>query len=172
MFRPTLLLATLLAACSATPNGDAMTPNQTTSAALLAMSVGSYAGPNLLWFMDPETPLESDGTIEVEADRLAYTWSYEGKPQTGVLTLDIGDDGITAELTDSWHTAGAPMAFTGEHVADAIVVNGTYSAGQGPDWGWRIELRAPEPGTFRIEMFNIQPDGVEQIAVRLVGTPR
>tara|TARA_R110002126_G_scaffold12416_8_gene54004 strand:+ start:19580 stop:20035 length:456 start_codon:yes stop_codon:yes gene_type:complete len=141
--------------------------SQETSNALLTAAAGSYIGPNLLWFMDPNKPLESEGTAQVEGNEVRYTWSYEGKPQTGVMTCSFSDEGVSATLTDSWHTGGKPMQFTGDHLADAIVVNGTYAAGEGPDWGWRIELRVPGPSKLLIEMYNIQPDGVEQIAVRM-----
>lgn len=175
MLRTTALLVATLTACQSRPcplpdpSTQPMTESShpATSTALLAQAAGNYTGPNLLWFMDPDKPLESDGTAAVEGNDIRYTWSYEGKPQTGVMTCAFTDSGVTAELTDSWHTGGKPMAFTGDYVADAIVVNGTYAAGEGPDWGWRIELRVPAAGELLIEMFNIQPDGVEQIAVRM-----
>ena len=183
MLRTMILVAATLAACQSDPQpapseAQPAPPDdesvqtmaeidmQTMSAALLAQAVGSYSGPNLLWFQDPNKPHESEGEVEVEADRIRYTWSYEDKPQSGDMTFSFSPDGVEVEWNDTWHTP-EPMQFKGDHVADAIIVRGTYGAGEGPDWGWRIELRAPRRGEFLIEMFNIHPDGQEDAAVRL-----
>lgn len=146
-------------------------PGPVASAAFLTRSSGRYAGPNLLWFMDPENPFESHSEVDVETDRVQYTWSHEGQPHSGVVRYSFTEEGVEAEWTDTWHAPNL-MRFRGPHLAGALIASGTYSAGEGPEWGWRIELRAPAPQELLIEMFNIHPNGEEQIAVRLRAVAR
>lgn len=40
----------------------------------------------------------------------------------------------------------------------------TPAAPPGPDWGWRTRLSAA-PGTLSMVMFNVTPDGHEELAV-------
>ena len=61
------------------------------------------------------------------------------------------------------HDFGAPRP---DGVFRVALFGDSYSAGEGPDWGWRIEVRVPGPDAFLIEMFNIEPGGKESIAVR------
>lgn len=136
--------------------------------------VGSWSGSNSLWFMPGDPVRESDATARVEVASggavawFHYTWSYEGKPQEGVLLVRSGSDAkdVSAVLVDSWHTGGKFMDFRDDDGNDGLVaVRGTYSAGEGPDWGWRIEVQADGADAFRILMFNITPDGQEAPAV-------
>jgi hypothetical protein len=46
-----------------------------------------------------------------------------------------------------------------------ISVLGSYAAPTGPDWGWRIVITPDEGQSLRIVMFNISPDGQEELAV-------
>jgi hypothetical protein len=46
------------------------------------------------------------------------------------------------------------------------VVRGSYAAPPGPDWGWRITLAATATSEIEISMFNIDPNGKEELAVR------
>ncbi len=140
--------------------------SQVKTAALLGQASGRFAGTNLLWLEDPDKPRESAAEVQVEGTRIRYTWSFDGRAQSGSLALTLGRDGVEAEWSDTWHSP-QPMAFAGPHSADAVVVRGNYSAGEGPEWGWRIEVRSPAPERLSIEMFNIHPDGQEDIAVRL-----
>ena len=171
MPKTAVLAVALLVACQSAPASPSTTnPSERTSPTvsrdLLQNAEGSYGGPNLLWFMDPNKPFESDGEVQVESESLRYTWSFKEKPQSGVMTFAFQEDGVEVEWTDTWHTP-EPMRFRGEHQPDAIVVHGTYAAGEGPDWGWRIEIRVPGADELLIEMFNIPPEGPEAIAVRM-----
>ncbi len=47
----------------------------------------------------------------------------------------------------------------------AIVVRGSYAAPPGPDWGWRMVIGPGDGDTFRLIMYNISPDGQEDLAV-------
>ena len=140
----------------------------------LADLVGKWSGENLLWFMPGDPVRKSDATAHVEmveGNALAviqYTWAYEGKPQQGVLmvrTNSAPGDASTV-LIDSWHTSNKFMNFYDEDGKDGLVaVHGTYAAPPGPDWGWRVVVRASSADAFEILMFNITPDGQEAPAV-------
>jgi hypothetical protein len=41
---------------------------------------------------------------------------------------------------------------------------GYYSVPNNPDWGWRSEI-IPGEDSFRYAMFNVSPEGIEEIAV-------
>jgi hypothetical protein len=129
---------------------------------MLANAAGRWHGTNKL--QDPhsgkEDETQSTATMTAESDRtfrLEYTWSYHGKPQSGSLRIKVESDGVTASLTDTWHTGNQPMAFTGLPPNSATVsIRGTYPAPPGPDWGWRIDL-TPEKERLRMVMWNIWP---------------
>ena len=40
------------------------------------------------------------------------------------------------------------------------------SAPSSPDWGWRIELEVTELDEFEMRMYNISPQGEEELAVQ------
>lgn len=126
---------------------------------------GSWRGHKSLWFHPGAPELRSEATLEVAPTEINYTWSYEDRPQKGVMRLTVGE-GVVVDWHDTFH-ASAGMVLTGRAEADLLAVSGTYSDGQGgPDWGWRIEVALG--GVPRIQMFNITPDGQEALAVDLV----
>ena len=47
----------------------------------------------------------------------------------------------------------------------SISVRGTYAAPPGPDWGWRIVLGPHDGAALHLQMYNISPDGTEEVAV-------
>lgn len=101
--------------------------------------------------------------IELQEAAIHYHWSYEGKPQTG--RIELRPDG--ADFTDSWHSP-TPMAFsTGANRWSLVDVIGTYRAGDGPDWGWRITLSHRPSDELVLQMTNITPWGEEGRAVRM-----
>ena len=72
----------------------------------------------------------------------------------------------TAYWIDSWHMGDKVMICSG--VADGndgLSVRGSYGAGDGPDWGWRITLTPEEGQRLHVVMFNIEPNGKEWLAV-------
>ncbi len=135
---------------------------------VLAQHQGDWSGTNKLWFEDPDKAEESPGTLCVAGNQIQVTWAFRGAAQQGVLTVAQIEDSVSVSWTDSWH-AGEGMDFTGEAFADAIDVFGTYPAGDGPDWGWRIVLDLEDPDRLLLRMYNITPDGDEMIAVELDG---
>ena len=39
--------------------------------------------------------------------------------------------------------------------------------GEGPAWGWRTEFTQQSPNSLLMEAYNIMPNGVEALAVRV-----
>lgn len=102
--------------------------------------------------------------VELEDAAIHYHWSHEGKPHTGKIALRDGG----AELSDTFH-APTPMAFVDRADRWSLVdVFGTYGAGDGPDWGWRITLSHRPSGELVLQMTNVTPWGEEGRAVRMI----
>lgn len=131
--------------------------------------VGTWHGRAELW-LDPlgDHALWSDCTIEVGLDRVSYTWAHEATPHRGVIQVTA--DGGT--LTDSFH---APAGMTFRAVAPTwalLDLMGSYTAGDGPPWGWRINVshRPPWDGAadaLLLQMTNVTPWGEDVRAVRM-----
>lgn len=140
----------------------------------LLSRVGTWHGQNRLH--DPTTGRPDDspstGTVSPIAQgkfvRLDYTWAHQGTPQDGSVLFGRGaeENSVTAHWVDSWHMGDAAMDCRGAAGAEGrISVQGTYPAPPGPDWGWRIVIEPREGAGFRLEMWNITPEGEEAIAV-------
>jgi hypothetical protein len=96
-----------------------------------------------------------------------YTWSFDGDPQEGLLIVgcDSKSDAVQAVWTDSWHSKDSLMLCNGTANADhGFSVIGYYSVKDNPDWGWRTEI-TPNSCGFRYAMYNVSPDGLEELAV-------
>ena len=100
--------------------------------------------------------------------RFDYTWDYKGDPQEGSILFGYthSSDEVTAYWADTWHMGNLVMECRGagfdEH---SLSVFGTYEAPPGPDWGWRTKMTL-DVDTLRMEMFNVSPEGQEELAVR------
>ena len=99
--------------------------------------------------------------------RLDYTWAFRDAPQEGSLL--VGCDPATGVVTlawiDSFHNSERMMICTGAVDRDGTLdVRGAYAAPPGPDWGWRTRLSA-EGDRLSMVMFNVSPDGQEDLAV-------
>ena len=135
---------------------------------------GTWTGTNRLHTTWLEEKLkESPSTANVRSKMngqflsIEYTWSYEGKLQEGLLIVgsDPKSDAVQAVWTDSWHSKDVLMLCNGEiNSGGGISVMGHYSVPDHPDWGWRTEVIPTEDG-FRYAMYNVSPEGVEEIAV-------
>ena len=108
--------------------------------------------------------ITSDCSITIGANAIDYVWSYEGKPHAGKLALRDGG----AEFSDSWHSPAAmPMKAAADTWA-LVDVHGTYAAGDGPPWGWRIYLSHRPTDELVLQMTNINPWGEDGRAVRMI----
>ncbi len=100
--------------------------------------------------------------------RIDYEWSFKGTPQEGMilLGLEAADQVATGHWIDSWHMSDVVMASRGSiDATGAVNLLGSYTAPPGPDWGWRTILSAPHQDSFQIIMYNITPEGREELAV-------
>ena len=136
--------------------------------------VGDWKGTNRLYLPWMPVPmLESSSTASVRTKMngqflsIEYTWSHEGEPQEGMLVLgcDPKSEAVQAVWTDSWHSKDVLMLCNGSRDAGGrISVTGHYSVPDHPDWGWRTEIVQGE-NSFRYAMYNVTPEGSEEIAV-------
>ncbi len=119
--------------------------------------LGGWYGPNRLWLEGPEAE-RSEGTLSVEPRSLTYSWSFRGTGHSGRIELFGPAGALRAEWKDSFHAATG-MTLHGLMVDGVVRLYGTYPAGEGPDWGWRIELDFRDPEHVTLRMFNLFPDG-------------
>ncbi len=140
----------------------------------LVSRVGTWTGTNRL--RDPSMNVSDDSPSTAALSplvggkfvRMDYTWSYQGAPQEGSLLIgyESGPAVVTAHWVDTWHMGEGVMALRGTSDTDgSITVHGTYAAPPGPDWGWRIDLLPGDDSALRLVMYNITPDGQEELAV-------
>ncbi|HKS26330.1 MAG TPA: DUF1579 family protein [Pyrinomonadaceae bacterium] len=142
---------------------------------LKSNAVGDWAGDNMLrlsWLEPQEyhSPSELSVRQTVGGKYLAftYTWSHEDGAQEGLLL--IGYDGknkvVNAVWVDSWHVSEKPLTLSGaDDERGKIDLRGTYEIPNHPDWGWRIVISTLEE-TLKIVMYNVSPEGEEDLAVR------
>lgn len=103
----------------------------------------------------------SDCTVAVDAGVVSYTWSYQGTPHQGRLTLSPSGQG---EYRDTWHQK-EPIACEVLPSKALITVRYAYM----DVWGWRVAVCLREPtAELVIQMTNIAPWGEEARAVRMV----
>lgn len=140
----------------------------------LTACAGRWSGVNTLQDPNLMAPEDSPATAAVAVllggrfVRIDYTWAYRGKPQEGSLLIggDAKTGTATAHWIDAWHNGDNVMACVGTAVEESrISLRGSYAAPPGPDWGWRIDLLPGDASNFRMVMFNIWPDGREDLAV-------
>ena len=140
----------------------------------LLACAGTWRGSNILHDPHTNSPQNSPSTMDVTPVlngtfvRIDYTWRYQDKPQEGSMIVGYQPEAevVTTHWIDTWHMGTRVMACQGPAGANGeISVLGSYAASPGPDWGWRIVI-APEAGReLRLVMFNVAPDGTEELAV-------
>lgn len=100
--------------------------------------------------------------------RLEYTWSYQAKPQEGVVLIGHNPKSrlVSGYWADTWHMGHDVMTLTGtaDPGAADLALDGSYEVAPGPDWGWRIDITA-DGESIRVGMVNITPEGEEFPAV-------
>jgi hypothetical protein len=84
-----------------------------------------------------------------------------------LLGYDEQQKMATAAWVDSWHMSSKIMACEGAiDPQGAIDIRGSYEAPPGPDWGWRIVITPKSGKELQLVMYNISPEGVEELAVQ------
>lgn len=138
---------------------------------------GSWTGTNYLWLRPDLPPQESVSLAEVTTVAggnflsLVYNWAEENGPQDGLLLVNgrTADSGATSVWADSFHTAPGLMRFkTAVGEDGTAVLEASYPAPEGPDWGWRIVIDPTPAPDFHMVMFNITPEGEALKAVEVV----
>ena len=140
----------------------------------LSKYIGSWKGINKLylsWLPDPLRQSDSNMNVSLKANgqflSFDYTWAYEGKPQEGLILLggDSKSDAVQTVWTDSWHSSHTLMVSDGRADENGnVTVKGTYKVEGHPDWGWRTDI-IPNGKELRIVMYNVSPEGEEELAV-------
>ncbi len=105
--------------------------------------------------------------------RIDYTWSHDHEPQEGSLLCgyDRKKRVVLALWIDSWHMGDNFMICKGTvRKNGAIVVSGSYSVQSSPDWAWRTVIEATSGKALQMVMYNISPDGREELAVQAIFT--
>jgi hypothetical protein len=139
----------------------------------LLACAGIWRGTNRL--QDPHTKSPEDSLSRAivipilggRFVRIDYTWVFYGDPQAGSLLLghERKSGVVTAYWIDTWHLNEKVMVCTGAAVDEGVDVLGSYTQPSGPDWGWRIAIAPQEGKRFSVTMFNVEPNGIESIAV-------
>ena len=140
--------------------------------------IGRWRGKNSLylsWMEDSPFVSESNALVAFSAQgkflKIEYDWIYEGKMQDGLILLgnDKDSDLIKAFWIDSWHMNDKLMISEGSKSAsDTISLKGFYQVPEHPDWGWRTMIEAENADSFKITMYNVSPEGAEDLAVTAV----
>jgi len=140
----------------------------------LAACAGDWRGTSRL--QDPENNVADDSAsaatvtpvLKGKFIRLDYTWAYHEDPQEGSLLMghDAKTRSLTAHWIDTWHMGNKVMACQGAIAENGVIsLLGSYAAPPGPDWGWRTIVTPGDDGTLSLVMYNIYPDGREELAV-------
>jgi hypothetical protein len=140
----------------------------------LAGLVGRWTGNYRLHTPQPDVEVhesKTDASVELRVKEqfltVEYDWEYDGKRQEGVLILgcDEVSDAVQVVWTDSWHMSHKFIVFDGTvDNSGHVNVIGTYFVPDQPDWQWRTEI-LPSKDLFEIRMYNVSPEGGENIAV-------
>jgi hypothetical protein len=141
----------------------------------LSELTGTWRGSGTLftpWKTPAQTDYDSTAFISQVARnilKLEYTWEADGAQQDGLMLLAESkkDGSFSSVWVDSWHQSETFLLSNGTRTAGGdITLLGSYPAPTGPDWGWKIILRALGDNNLEIVMYNISPDGKEELAVR------
>src|SRR5688500_5378796 len=139
----------------------------------LSELTGSWRGSGTLftpWTTPAEQEYDSTAFVSSAARnflKLEYTWTADGRQQDGLMLIAEKKDGSFSSVwVDSWHQSEAFLLSTGSRTASGdITLLASYPAPTGPDWGWKTIIRALGGDNLEILMYNIPPDGKEEIAV-------
>ena len=134
-------------------------------------ALGEWNGENLLrtpWMTPPEMLSDSVmRVVQAARDRflaLTYSWRTAESPHEGLLLLGYDDsDGVaTAAWVDSWHQNAKVLSLEGNMIEGTIQLRATYQV----NWQWRIVISMPSENSLEMLMYNVSPEGSEDLAVR------
>ena len=124
-----------------------------------------WSGSGELW-LDPEGNNADQHSCElnIEADALYYSWSYENEIQKGSFTFNESG----AIWIDSWHQQKSVQCLNVPEVWGIFTVSHAYDVPDSPSWGWQSKLSERPDGSIVLQMTNITPWGEDGRAVRMV----
>lgn len=136
---------------------------------------GKWAGTNRLyttWIEEnPVRESKSVAAVNLAGNgkflKIEYDWLYENEIQEGLLLIGTEKDSDRAKAfwIDSWHMSDKFMSCEGRFSGDSILLKGFYEVPNHPDWGWRTDILFEDENNFRIVMYNVSPEGAEDLAV-------
>ena len=111
------------------------------------------------------TPAANDKFLKIE-----YDWIYENENQEGLLLIgsEKNSEEVRAFWIDSWHMSDKFMSCDGHFSGNSILMKGFYEVPNHPDWGWRTDIIFENENSFKIVMYNVTPEGAEDLAVEAV----
>jgi Protein of unknown function (DUF1579) len=140
--------------------------------------VGEWSGVNKLYlsWLEDKSAIESDSNavIEFAAKRkfinIRYDWIYKDEKQEGEILLGYEKDlnQIKAVWIDSFHMSDKFMICDGNIDNDVISIKGFYTVPEHPDWGWRTVIDFQDVNSFKFVMYNVTPEGLEELAVESI----
>jgi hypothetical protein len=124
-----------------------------------------WSGSGELW-LDPEgnNAAQYDCQLNVEADAIYYSWSYENEIKKGSFTFN--EEG--AIWIDSWHQPKSVQCLNILEAWSIFSVSHTYDVPSSPSWGWQSKLSERPDGALVLQMTNITPWGEDGRAVKMV----
>lgn len=141
--------------------------------------VGEWTGEYNLWVYpgDPVRTSPSKALVEKIVGskflQIKYDWKYENNDIEGNLIIgwDNKRNRLVASWIDSWHQQSDFMTCEG-YISEngVLVVKGSYPVDNAPSWEWRTKVFATDSG-FTFEMYNIHPQGIEELAVKVEYLP-
>lgn len=143
---------------------------------LLGQMVGNWAGITRTWFepgkLADESPWQASLRLELGGRFLVhqYEGTIQGKPLSGRATYgySLERQKFQAAWVDSFHMGSAIMCAEGERTADGFWVLGQYDVPGGVPWGWRTVVSLRKADELVVAMYNISPEGQEDIGVETV----
>ncbi len=138
---------------------------------------GDWSGTNRLhipWVEDdPIKESNSDAIVKTAAGnnylQIDYGWTFDDKEQSGVLMFGFEKDSetVNAVWVDSWHQTADFMPSKGKGKNRKITFKGFFKVPDSPDWGWRTDIDIENKDAFKINMYNVSPEGQEDLAVEM-----
>lgn len=135
-------------------------------------------GSNVLYEPPTHQPVESSASgrlhpvVGGKMLRFDYRWALRSEEHEGTLLVACDSRGrATAAWGDSWHQGREVMSLSGDATEGAVALRGSWSVGDGPPWGWRVDLTPREEGGLGMAMWIVTPEGEEARAVEMSLAP-